>query len=56
MEIRVSATLLPGHAKALNTWCELAGDETVQGVIVANIGDPFEMSGRRAISWKFPHR
>jgi predicted AAA+ superfamily ATPase len=56
MEIKASATLLPGHAKALNRWCELAGKETVQGVIVANISDPFEVSGCRAISWKYPHR
>ena len=56
IEIKASATLLPGHAKALNRWSKLAGEETAQGVIVANISDPFEVSGCRAISWKYPHR
>jgi len=48
-----SATLLPGHAKALNNWRELAGEEAAKGVIIANINDPMEVSGCRAISWKY---
>jgi hypothetical protein len=52
LETKASATLLPGHAKALNKWRNLAGEETVKGVIVANIDNPIEVSGCRAISWK----
>ena len=52
LETKASATLLPGHAKALNKWRNLAGKETVKGVIVANIDKPMEVSGCRAISWK----
>jgi len=53
LETKASATLLPGHAKALNNWRELAGDEAAKGVIIANIDDPMEVSGCRAISWKY---
>ena len=52
LETKASATLLPGHAKALNKWRNLAGEETVKGVIVASIDNPLEVSGCRAISWK----
>ena len=52
LETKASATLLPGHAKALNEWLNLAGEETVKGVIVANIDNPMELSGCRVISWK----
>jgi predicted AAA+ superfamily ATPase len=51
LETKASATLLPGHAKALNEWLNLAGEETVKGVIVANIDNPMEVSGCREISW-----
>jgi len=54
LETKASATLLPGHAKAQNKWRTLAGEETAKGVIVANIDDPMEVSGCRAISWKYP--
>jgi hypothetical protein len=52
LEAKASATLLPGHAKAFNKWRNLAGEEAVKGVIVANIDNPMEVSGFRAISWK----
>ena len=53
LETKSSATLLPGHAKALNKWRELAGEEAAKGVIIANISNPVEVSGCRAISWKY---
>lgn len=53
LETKSSATLLPGHAKALIRWRELAGDKAVDGVIVANINSPMEVSGCRAIPWKY---
>jgi hypothetical protein len=52
METKASATLLPGHAKGLNEWCNLAGKEAVKGVIIAAIDNLMEVSGCRAISWK----
>lgn len=53
LETKASATLLPGHAKALNKWCNLAGQDAEKGVIVANIDNPMVVSGCRAISWKY---
>jgi len=53
LETKASATLLPGHTKALNKWREIAGAEAAKGVIIANIDDPVEVSGCRAISWKY---
>ena len=53
LETKASATLLPGHAKALNKWRDLAGKDAAGGVIVANIETPIEVSGCRAISWKY---
>jgi predicted AAA+ superfamily ATPase len=53
LETKARATLLPGHAKALNKWRELAGEEAAKGVIIANINDTVEVSGCRAISWKY---
>jgi predicted AAA+ superfamily ATPase len=53
LETKASATLLPGHAKALNKWRDLAGKEASRGVIVANIDDQMEVSGCRAISWRY---
>jgi hypothetical protein len=52
LETKASATLFPGHAKALNQWRNLAGEEAAKGVIVANIDNPMEVSGCRAISRK----
>jgi hypothetical protein len=52
LETKASATLLPGHVKALNKWRKLAGEGAVKGVIVANIDNSMEVSGCRAISWK----
>ena len=52
LETKAIAALLPGHANALNKWRNLAGEETVKGVFVANIDNPMEVSGCRVISWK----
>jgi predicted AAA+ superfamily ATPase len=53
LETKASATLLPGHAKALNRWRDLAGERAAKGVIVANIDRPMAVSGCRAIPWKY---
>ena len=46
------ATLLPGHAKALNDCCNLAGEDAAKGIIVADIDNPMEVSGCGAVSWR----
>jgi uncharacterized protein len=52
IEIKSTATLLPGHADALNSWRTLAGDAANPGVIVANIDKPITLRECRAISWR----
>lgn len=54
LETKASATLLPGHAKSLNRWRDLAGEKAEKGVIVANIDKPMAVSGCRAIPWNYP--
>ena len=53
LETKAIATLLPGHAKYLNKWRDLAGADAAKGVIVADIDHPLEVSGCRAFSWKY---
>jgi predicted AAA+ superfamily ATPase len=51
LEIKATATLLPGHAESLLKWKELAHGSADGGVIVANIEQPFAFKGLKAISW-----
>jgi hypothetical protein len=53
LEIKASATLLPGHAEALNKWRELAGEAAAEGGIVANIDHSMTVGGCRAIPWRY---
>ena len=41
LEIKATATLLPGHAEALLKWKELARNSRTGRVLVANIDQPF---------------
>ena len=52
MEIKSTSTLLPGHAKPLNTWRALAGNLASAGVILADIAEPFTLTGCRAVPWQ----
>ncbi len=52
LEIKATATLLPGHAESLLKWKELATGSADGGVIVANIEQPFAFKGLKAISWR----
>jgi len=52
VEIKTTATLLPGHAEPLLKWKELAGEAADGGLIVANIEQPFTFKGLKAISWR----
>jgi hypothetical protein len=52
LEIKTTATLLPGHAEPLLKWKELAGEAADGGLIVANIEQPFTFRGLKAISWR----
>jgi predicted AAA+ superfamily ATPase len=51
LEIKATATLIPGHAESLLKWKELADEAADGGVIVANIEQPFAFKGLKAISW-----
>jgi predicted AAA+ superfamily ATPase len=52
MEIKSTSTLLPGHAKPLNTWRALAGNLASAGIILADIAEPFTLTGCRAVPWQ----
>ena len=51
LEIKATATLLPGHAEALLKRKELAKKFAEGGVLVANIDQPFTFKNLKAISW-----
>ncbi len=52
-EIKSTATLLPGHIRNLEKWKKLAGNATSTGVVYANIDEPFNLKGFRAIPWRY---
>ena len=51
LEVKATATVLPGHAEALLKWKELAKESAEGGVIVADIDQPFTFKDLKAISW-----
>ena len=54
LEVKSTATLLPGHVDNLLKWRQLAGDIATACVTVANIDKPTTLKGCRAIPWRFP--
>ena len=52
MEIKATATLLPGHVDSLLKWKELAGEAASGGLVIANIEQPWVYKGLRALSWQ----
>jgi uncharacterized protein len=54
LEVKATATLLPGHVDNLLKWRQLAGDIAAACVTVANIDKPTTLKGCRAIPWRFP--
>jgi len=52
IEIKATATLLPGHAEALLKWRQLAGTAAQGGMIVADIDQPFGFKGLKAVGWR----
>ncbi len=52
IEIKATATLLPGHAESLLKWKELAGKSAAKGLIVANIDHPWTFKDIQGISWQ----
>ncbi len=52
MEIKSTATLLPGHVEALLKWKDLAGKTATQGLVIANIEQLWNYKGLRALSWE----
>ena len=53
-ETKEGAKLFRGHTRALDKWRNLAGEEAMNGVIVANIERPLDVRGYPATSWKYP--
>jgi len=54
LETKVGAKLFRGNTKALDKWRNLAGEEAMNGVIVANIERPLDVCGCPATSCKYP--
>lgn len=52
IEIKSTATLLPGHMGQLIRWRKLAGDLAPGGIVIANISEAFTLKDCRAVSWK----
>jgi predicted AAA+ superfamily ATPase len=52
MEIKATSTVMPGHTENLKKWKEFAGDMAAEGLIIADIMEPFEVKGVRAVSWE----
>jgi uncharacterized protein len=52
IEIKATATLLPGHVDSLLKWKELAGEAASGGLVVADIEQPWIYKNLRALSWQ----
>jgi predicted AAA+ superfamily ATPase len=52
MEIKATATLLPGHVDSLLKWKELAGETASGGLVIADIDQPWIYKGLPALSWR----
>ena len=52
IEIKSTATLLPGHFESLLKWKELAGKAAVDGLLVADMDQPGVYKGLRSVSWQ----
>ena len=50
VEIKATATVIPGHTENLNRWKELAGDMAAGGLIIADVPESFEIKGCRVVS------
>jgi len=51
IEIKATATLLPGHMDSIEKFRELAGPSASEGVVVARVIEPFVFKGTRVIAW-----
>ena len=53
MEIKATATVLPGHADALKKWMGLAGKRSSgRGLLFANVPESFSLSAQvRVLPW-----
>jgi hypothetical protein len=51
VEVKATATVLPGHTDSLNRWRELAGNQASEGVIVSMTREPFNLKGCRVLPW-----
>lgn len=51
IEIKATATLLPGHMDSIEKFRELAGPSASEGIVVARVTEPFVFKGTRVIAW-----
>ena len=51
IEIKATATLLPGHMDSIEKFRELAGPSASEGIVVARVIEPFVFKGTRVIAW-----
>jgi uncharacterized protein len=51
IEIKATSTALPAHAEPLNKWRSLAGKAAQEGIIVADVEEPFRLKGCRVVPW-----
>lgn len=52
IEIKAASTVMPAHTENLNRWKELAGGMAADGLIIADVTEPFEIKGCRVVSWE----
>jgi hypothetical protein len=45
IEIKASSTIMPSHIHNLNQWKELAGDMAAGRLVIADIGESFDIKG-----------
>lgn len=51
IEIKATATVLPGHTDSLNGWRTLAGNRAAEGVIVSLAPEPFTVKACKVLPW-----
>ena len=51
IEIKATATVLPGHKESLNGWRALVGNRASEGIIVSMAPEPFNVKTCHVLPW-----
>jgi uncharacterized protein len=51
IEIKATATVLPGHTESLNGWRALVGNRASEGIIVSMAPEPFNVKTCHVLPW-----